>query len=53
MPDVRGMGARDAVFLAESSGVKCTIKGRGKVSEQSIEPGKKVRRGQKCVLTLQ
>ena len=53
MPDVRGMGARDAVFLAESSGVKCTIKGRGKVTEQSIEPGKKVGKGQKCVLTLQ
>ena len=53
MPDVRGMGARDAVFRAESSGVKCTIKGRGKVTGQSIEPGKKVGKGQRCVLTLE
>lgn len=52
MPSVIGMGARDAVFLAETSGVKCVIKGRGKVTAQSIEPGKKIRKGQKCVLTL-
>ncbi len=53
MPDVHGMGARDAVFLAESSGVKCIIQGRGKVTAQSIAPGAKVGRGQKCILTLQ
>ena len=53
MPDVHGMGARDAVFLAESSGVKCIIQGRGKVTAQSIGPGEKVKSGQKCVLTLQ
>ncbi len=52
MPDVHGMGARDAVFLAESSGVKCIVQGRGKVVAQSIGPNMRVKRGQKCVLTL-
>lgn len=53
MPDVHGMGARDAVYLAESSGVKCVIQGRGKVTAQSIGPGTRVKTGQKCILTLQ
>ena len=53
MPDVHGMGARDAVYLAESRGVKCILQGRGKVTAQSIGPGMRVRNGQKCILTLQ
>lgn len=52
MPDVHGMGARDAVYIIESAGVKCIIKGRGKVTAQSIGPGQKVAAGQKCVITL-
>lgn len=39
MPDVHGMGARDAVFLIESRGVKVRLTGRGKVTEQSIGAG--------------
>lgn len=53
MPDVHGMGARDAVFLIESRGVKCIVKGRGKVVAQSIGPGMTIKRGQKCLLTLE
>lgn len=53
MPDVHGMGARDAVFLAESAGVKCVLQGRGKVTAQSIGPGERVRKGQKCIITLE
>ena len=52
MPDVHGMGARDAVFLIESRGVRTRLKGRGKVTEQSIEPGRPVRRGMTCELVL-
>ena len=36
MPDVMGMGARDAVYLLESRGLKVIIKGRGKVHQQSM-----------------
>lgn len=52
MPDVHGMGARDAVFLVESQGAKCVVKGRGKVTAQSIGPDMKVKKGQVCTLTL-
>lgn len=52
MPDVTGMGARDAVFAIESRGAKVTIYGRGKVYEQSIAPGATIRRGQRCILKL-
>lgn len=52
MPDVHGMGARDAVYLIESRGMKCILKGCGKVTAQSIGAGTKVKKGQKCLLTL-
>ncbi len=53
MPDVRGMGARDAVYLIESKGVKTHITGRGKVVKQSLEPGHIIKRGERCYLTLE
>lgn len=52
MPDVRGMGARDAVYLIEKRGVKCRVHGRGKVTEQSLEPGHYIKKGETCTLTL-
>lgn len=53
VPDVTGMGARDAVYLLESRGVKVRLKGRGKVVAQSLPAGQLVRRGQTCNLTLE
>lgn len=53
MPDVRGMGARDAVFLLEHSGISTTIKGRGKVKRQSIIPGSSLQRGLVCNLEME
>ncbi|MDR0186652.1 PASTA domain-containing protein [Prevotella brunnea] len=52
MPDVRGMGARDAVFMLEKKGLKVRINGRGKVLRQSIGTGEKIRKGMVCVLSL-
>ncbi len=52
VPDVTGMGARDAVFLLESRGIKTTVHGCGKVKEQSVMPGTVVKRGQMCILTM-
>lgn len=52
MPDVHGMGARDAVFLIESRGVKVRLSGRGKVVEQSIGPGQTLKKGMTCSLKL-
>lgn len=50
MPDVSGMGARDAVYIIESRGVRVKIKGRGKVVEQSIPAGKPIKKGMLCTL---
>lgn len=52
MPDVTGMGARDAVFLIESRGVKTRLYGRGKVTQQSIAAGHTISKGMACILTL-
>ena len=52
MPDVHGMGARDAVYLIEKRGLKVKIQGRGKVVEQSIGAGEKIKKGMTCSLRL-
>jgi len=39
MPDLKGMGLKDALFLLESMNMKVAAKGKGKVKMQSIEPG--------------
>ena len=53
VPDVTGMGARDAVYVLESRGVKVRIHGRGKVKTQSLPPGHKIRKGEACTLNLE
>lgn len=39
IPDLTGMGLRDALFLLDKIGVKVKVHGRGKVKWQSIAPG--------------
>jgi cell division protein FtsI (penicillin-binding protein 3) len=39
------MGAKDAVFLLESAGLKVVVKGRGSVKSQSIAPGTRINKG--------
>ena len=53
VPNVRGMGARDAIYQMERRGIKTKIVGRGKVKGQSLAPGEKVVRGSVCTLTMQ
>jgi cell division protein FtsI (penicillin-binding protein 3) len=52
VPDVRGMGAQDAVFLLENSGLQVRMKGIGKVKNQSLQPGYKFKKGQTILITL-
>ena len=52
VPDVKGMGARDAVYALESRGVKVRIDGRGKVVSQSLAPGRPIRKGETCLIKL-
>ena len=53
IPDLTGMGARDAVYLLESRGVKAIIKGRGKVKSQSIYSGTSIKQGMACELYME
>ena len=52
IPDVGGMGARDAVYLLESSGAKVRLEGRGKVVWQSMPAGHRIARGDTCTVQL-
>lgn len=45
MPNVIGMGLRDAVYLIENSGMRVRYSGRGKVVSQSLQPGSRVVKG--------
>lgn len=53
VPDVREMGARDAVFLLEKSGLRVNLTGAGKVVSQSFPPGQKMVKGTTISITLQ
>jgi cell division protein FtsI (penicillin-binding protein 3) len=52
MPDMRGMGLKDALFLLENRRMKVVFRGRGKVISQSIEPGSYVNKNQMVTLEL-
>jgi cell division protein FtsI (penicillin-binding protein 3) len=52
MPDVTGMGVKDAIFLLENRGLKIAIQGRGKVYNQSITAGTNFTKGEKVNLYL-
>lgn len=52
VPNVKGMGAKDAVFLLESQGLHVRLSGMGKVTQQSIPPGSYLHKGQTIILTL-
>lgn len=45
IPSVVGMGASDALYLLESYGLRVGISGSGKVVQQSIPVGSRVRKG--------
>jgi cell division protein FtsI (penicillin-binding protein 3) len=53
VPDVRGMGVADAIFILENLGLKTRITGKGRVKSQSISAGSPVRRGDEMYLTLE
>ncbi len=52
MPNVKGMGLKDALYLLESMGLKVQANGKGKVMSQSIAPGSSLAKGLTVVLAL-
>ena len=53
VPDVIGLGARDAVYQMESRGIRTQIYGRGKVVKQTLIPGTLIKKGATCCITLE
>ncbi|SFO17226.1 cell division protein FtsI (penicillin-binding protein 3) [Chitinophaga sp. YR627] len=52
VPDVTGMGLKDALYLLENAGMRVIVKGAGKVTNQSIPGGSLLERNQTIVIEL-
>lgn len=52
VPSVIGMGAKDAVYLLESKGLRVALTGVGKVSSQSLPQGTLITKGQTISIHL-
>jgi cell division protein FtsI (penicillin-binding protein 3) len=52
MPNIRGMGLKDALYLLESMNMKVLAKGRGRVTVQSIDPGAAINKNQLIKIEL-
>ena len=52
MPDVCGMGLKDALYLLEQQGLNVLVNGKGTVVKQSINPGMTIYKGMPVVIEL-
>ncbi len=52
IPDVSGMGIKDALYILENLGLQVETKGFGKVTSQSLPAGSKLVKGQKITLNF-
>ena len=52
MPNIKGMGLNDVLFLLENYGLNISYSGRGSVKEQSINKGENIRKGQNLTIVL-
>jgi cell division protein FtsI (penicillin-binding protein 3) len=52
MPDVTGMGLKDALYLLENRNLRVLVKGKGKVRKQSIREGDVIHKDQRVLLEL-
>lgn len=52
MPDLKGLSLRKSLRLLQRTEVSITVKGTGRVFSQTPKAGKKIKKGEHCVLTL-
>ncbi len=52
VPDLKGMGLKDAIYLLENKGLTTLVTGKGKVVSQSPIAGSIFQKGQKIILML-
>ena len=52
IPDLRGMGIQDVLFLLENSGLTVHFSGKGTIKKQSLKKGKRFKNGSEIILEL-
>lgn len=52
VPDVKGMGLKDALYLLENLDLQVAVKGRGKVARQSVAAGAPVSENKTIIIEL-
>ena len=52
VPDLIGMGLKDAIYAIENNGYRCSYEGIGHVAKQSPAPGTKYKKGQTISIVL-
>ena len=52
VPNVKGMGLQDALYILENAGLKVKVSGFGSVKKQSLRPGSNFRSGNKIYIEL-
>lgn len=52
IPNVVGMGAKDAIYLMKRAGLRVQVNGYGRVASQSLRAGQKAQKGAFVTLTL-
>jgi len=52
VPDVIGMGAKDAVYILENNGLRVNLFGKGEVYSQSLNAGTEALQGQTITIQL-
>jgi cell division protein FtsI (penicillin-binding protein 3) len=53
VPNVVGMGAKDAIYVLKKCGMEVEIQGTGTVKSQSIKPGEAIEKQQKIKIVLE
>lgn len=53
IPDLTGLGLRDAIFAIENNGYRCRHTGTGHVRSQTPAAGEKLKKGETITITLQ
>jgi cell division protein FtsI (penicillin-binding protein 3) len=53
MPDLKGMGLKDALYILEDMNLKVAVRGMGKVKSQSVMPGAGIIKNQTITLELE
>ena len=52
VPDLKGMGLKDAIFILENMGLNVKIKGKGVIANQSIPAGTHITKGTEIIIEL-